>query len=788
MLSRFSIRLNIFFSFLFLVAAISTVFTVFEYLHITKAVSREVNKHGIDVIKTFGQLVAPHIFESDYVTVLDISNQIVEGSDIEFISIINTSGEVWLSTTDTVDKYQLPEKLQEISSDKNGSTHKIVSRKKKDSVEFIYPIYAIGKIEYFIISEISLEDISKTYPRRFKEVAVSVVCMMLLSSLLAYSIAKSLSQPIQNLVIGTEELAHGNFSHRIDIDSSDEIGRLSATFNSMAENLEKESSIRKRAETKLKEHRDDLGILVEKRTAELLKSEARLKTSEAKFRGLVESSNDLIWEVDREGIYTYISPQAVKILGYEPEDIVGKMIVDFIVPGDRDEIFLSFKKSVEKAVPIVAKGHTNLHKSGHQIILETSGSPFFNENGEVAGYRGIDRDITERHLAERDKKKLEEQLYQAQKMESIGRLAGGIAHDFNNILSAINGYAELCLIQMGEDQPLRKHIGVILESGQRAARLTEQLLAFGRRQIIRHELIDLNKEIVDTRKMLDRILGENIEIEIFQANDLWPVKAAHSQMEQVVMNLAVNARDAMPLGGHLTLETANVILDESYQKEHFDITPGNYVMLAISDNGVGIDEATKEHIFEPFYSTKKEGKGTGLGLATVYGIVKQNKGEIHVYSEPGKGSMFKIYLPRAEEYLDKEEGSAEREDINDNRGTEVILLVEDDQLVRNMCTVILSDLGYTLLEAENGEDALQVCSRFHGDIDLLLTDVVMPKMSGPDLAAKMQDLRPDIKVLFMSGYTENAIVKHGVLAEDINFIHKPITPKSLSRTVREVLG
>ena len=363
-----------------------------------------------------------------------------------------------------------------------------------------------------------------------------------------------------------------------------------------------------------------------------------------------------------------------------------------------------------------------------------------------------------------------------------------MAHDFNNILTVINGYAEICLMGMEDNQPLREEIEIIQQSGQRAARLTQQLLAFSRKQIVRQELLDLNREVDDTRKMLGRLLGEDIEIKIGHGKDLWLVKMDRSQMEQVVLNLAVNARDAMPSGGKLTIETANVSLDEAYMKTHYNITPGDYVMLAVSDNGQGIDEETRGNIFEPFFTTKEQGKGTGLGLAMIYGIIKQNNGEIQVYSEPSQGTTFKIYLPRVDEPIEKIEDVPSVEEISDNRGTETIMLVEDDDMVRKMSGDILTGLGYTVLDAENGEDALQVCSRSQGKVDLLLTDVVMPKMSGPELATKMQELCPETKVLFMSGYTENAIVKHGVLEDGVNFIPKPITPRSLSQAVRKVLG
>ncbi len=525
----------------------------------------------------------------------------------------------------------------------------------------------------------------------------------------------------------------------------------------------------------------ELEVRVTERTHEL-------RQSESKFRALVEDLSDWVWEVDAKGVYVYVSPRIHEILGFTPDEVIGKTPFDLMEQIEAERMIRIFGEYLEKQSSFKGIVNTNLHKDGSEVILESSGQPVFDEDGILTGYRGVDRDITEKQESIRQHKLLEEQLYEAQKMESIGRLAGGVAHDFNNILTAINGYAEICLMELDDGAPCRKEIQIISDAGQRATRLTQQLLAFSRRQIIRQEYIDLNKELDDVAKMLGRLIGEDVEIAFFKDEKLWKVKADRSQIEQVVLNLAINAGDAMPTGGKLTIETVNVTLDAEYIKTHYNIEPGDFVMLSISDTGYGMSRELKKHIFEPFFTTKETGKGTGLGLATVYGIIKQNNGEIIVYSEPGKGSTFKIYLPRAEEIPEEETtqlSKGEKESIS--KGTETIMLVEDDEMVRKMSVDILAGLGYTVLEAVNGEDAMQVSSRFHGNIDLLLTDVVMPKMSGVELAENMKQHCPDTKVLFMSGYTENAIVKHGVLADDVNFIHKPLTPKSLSKAVRKVL-
>jgi nitrogen-specific signal transduction histidine kinase/ActR/RegA family two-component response regulator len=382
------------------------------------------------------------------------------------------------------------------------------------------------------------------------------------------------------------------------------------------------------------------------------------------------------------------------------------------------------------------------------------------------------------------RRQLEDQLRQAQKMEAVGMLAGGVAHDFNNLLTIITGYSQLILNNLRPNDPNRHSAEQIMKAGERAAALTKQLLAFSRRQVLQPRVIDLNKLVSGLTIMLQRLIGEDIDLRLVLQPELGTVSADPGQIEQVIMNLVVNARDAMPKGGVLTIETNHVPLDEHYTNRHISVKPGAYIMLAVSDNGGGMDSATQARLFEPFFTTKSAGRGTGLGLSTVFGIVKQSGGSVDVYSEVGRGTTVKVYLPRVDQPVVVEPEKKARPAV---RGAETILVVEDDEMVRTLVRETLEREGYKLLEAPGPLEARSVADTFRGPIQLMITDVVMPKVSGRELATQMNKARPDMKILYMSGYTDNAVLASGILQKEVAFLQKPFTPAALSEKVREVL-
>jgi two-component system, cell cycle sensor histidine kinase and response regulator CckA len=400
------------------------------------------------------------------------------------------------------------------------------------------------------------------------------------------------------------------------------------------------------------------------------------------------------------------------------------------------------------------------------------------ESGRITEFIAFGQDTS----ARRD---LEARLRQSQKMEAVGRLAGGVAHDFNNLLTVITGYSERLLMGLADDDPLRKGAEAIKRSADRAASLTQQLLAFSRRQIMATKVLDLNTVVANMNKLLQRLIGEDVELVTRPASDLGRIKADPNQIEQVIMNLAVNSRDAMPQGGTLTIETSNVMLDKAYAARHLGLQPGPYVVLAVTDTGCGMDQETQSHLFEPFFTTKEQGKGTGLGLSTTYGIVKQSGGYIWVESEVGRGSTFRIYLPRIEEASDA--ASLVAEVRSAPHGSETILLVEDEEAVRHLLRDILRRYGYTVLEAENGPVAIELCKAFDGPIHLVVTDMVMPQLSGWEVADAVSALRPKARIIYMSGYIEHVVVEQRVLESGVAFLGKPFTPETLGRKVREVL-
>jgi PAS domain S-box-containing protein len=444
---------------------------------------------------------------------------------------------------------------------------------------------------------------------------------------------------------------------------------------------------------------------------------------------------------------------------------------DFLAAVDEGQAALRGEKEYDTEFRVV-------HPDGRVKSLQANAVVIRDADGKALRMIGINRDITER-------RSLEEQLRQSQKMEAVGRLAGGVAHDFNNLLTAIIGNVSLALMKLPLSDPAGDYLTEANKAAERATALVRQLLAFSRKQIIEPKVLDLNLLIADLNKMLVRLIGENIDLETVPGEDLGLVKVDAGQFEQVMVNLVVNARDAMPEGGKLLIETANVDLNEEYCVRHPYVQPGRFIMLAVSDTGHGMNKEVRKHIFEPFFTTKPRGSGTGLGLSTIYGVVKQSNGSIEVYSEVGKGTTFKIFLPRVEDTLEKARESGPRKELR--AGTETVLLVEDEEIVRGLCFRLLDRLGYKVLQASNGDEALEVARARGERIDLLMTDVVMPGMNGRELAERLVALHPETKVLFTSGYTEDAIVHHGVLEGGVSFIGKPYSPSELAKKVREIL-
>ncbi|MBI9074906.1 MAG: PAS domain S-box protein [Desulfatibacillum sp.] len=515
------------------------------------------------------------------------------------------------------------------------------------------------------------------------------------------------------------------------------------------------------------------------------RSENALKKSEEQLRTIFQAAknvsfiitNAIVDPKDPDLKILEFSPGAEEIFGYSREEVLGRPVSILHLPEDVKK-FAQAHQQMKEGKSGFSGEITLVRKSGEKFPALFSTYPLLDENGKMYAALGVSLDLKEQQ-------KLEAQLRQAQKMESVGRLAGGVAHDFNNMLSIILGNAEMVMEDMAPDNPFRANLIEIFNAAERSTNLTRQLLAFARKQTIAPKVLDLNKTLDNVLNMLKRLMGEDIELVWLPQKDLWRVKIDPSQVDQIMANLCINARDAINGVGKVTIETSNVVLNEEYCRDHAGYVPGNFVMIAVNDNGSGMDKETQEHLFEPFFTTKEMDKGTGLGLATVYGIIKQNNGFINVYSELGRGTTFTIYLPWHESSLVKKGASAPA--MPDARGNETILLVEDEKRILKMAATMLERLGYTVLMAGSPGQAIDIASKHAAEIDLLMTDVIMPDMNGRDLSRQIQALCPGLKVLFMSGYTANVIAHHGVLDQGVEFIHKPFSKQELAVKIREVL-
>lgn len=514
--------------------------------------------------------------------------------------------------------------------------------------------------------------------------------------------------------------------------------------------------------------------------------ETALAESQERYVQLAEQGRTFLWEVDATGLYTYLSPVCEKVIGYRPEELVGKKTFYAICPPEDRETNKKLGFGImERRETIMDLENRIVHKDGRIIWVASNGMTMLDSDGRPIGFRGADTDISEKKRAEEESKKLQAQLIQARKMESVGRLAGGVAHDFNNLLGVILGQTEIALDELGEDHPVHGILREIKQAAQRSTDLTRQLLAFARRQTIAPRVLDLNQTVDAVLPLLRRLVGDRVELSWTPDEDLWRVKVDPAQIDQILANLCLNARDAVGGKGRIEIQTSNAVLDEAYRDDHPGAVPGEYVLLSVADDGNGIQAEILDKIFEPFFSTKKPGEGTGLGLATVYGIVKQNQGYIEADSKPNRGTRMKVYLPR-EATVSDVEPTAEVPPPP-ARGEETILIAEDELAILRTATLILERLGYKVMAAASPAQALEWVRERPGEVDLLLTDVVMPEMNGRELAERVHQLDPRIGCLFMSGYTANVIDPEGRLQEDFHFIQKPFSMSSLAGKVREVL-
>lgn len=571
--------------------------------------------------------------------------------------------------------------------------------------------------------------------------------IFVITTLLGWRMTRTIGGRLQQLDAAVRALGRGEFRQRVNVGGHDEIGRLAQVFNDMSA-----------------------------RVSDLYET---LQRSEAQFRSLIENVSDFIIVLQADGTIRYASPSFERAA--EGGSVVGQNLLDLVTQEDHTEIekllaAVRAKGPQEEEMTPIKSEFRIRQRSGGLRTLEVSATNLL-EHPAVSGIVVNARDVTER-------RKLEEQLMQAQRMEAIGTLSGGVAHDFNNILTVILGHTEVLLHALQPSSPEYEHLKSVDEASRRASTLTRQLLAFSRKQVLQPKVFNLNSLIVDLDKMLRRLISEDIELETVTDPNLGATKADPGQIEQVVMNLVVNARDALKGDGRITIETANVTLDEEYVRSHTGARSGPHVMLAVSDTGEGISPEHLPLIFEPFFTTKEVGKGTGLGLSMVYGIVKQSGGNVWVYSQPGRGTTFKIYLPRVDE---PESVVAEPVRRAVTAGAETVLLVEDEPALRDLIKYALTGNGFTVLDVPSPADALALSRMHSGSLHLLLTDVIMPGMDGPALAKQVQKERPDIKILYMSGYATNFIMHDGVVDPGTNFLEKPFHPRTLLNKIREVL-
>jgi PAS domain S-box-containing protein len=750
-----SIRLKLTVFVILLLIFTALAFSIVTVKIMNKTILNEIIKRAETSSKSAAAVAAYSLVSGDS---LGMDHIIFKGkssnNDVEYMAIVDKKMRI-LAHSDIKKRGEVLKEAEGrvFKNDGDGTIVREIPFSKDKIFEISTPILFKGKSLGSVLVGVNKSVLLNAQSFARKRIFWVCASILLVAVIGVIGISILITRSIQELASGVEQLGQGKWGRSLRVYSRDELGKLTESFNKMSRTIMEQQE-------------------------EVFKYTRQLQT-------LSENAPFGMVMIDKDGTFKYINPKFRELFGYDLNDVPnGKTWFRKAYPDPtyRHHVISTWIDDLEgfksgekrpRTFTVTCKGGTEKIINFIPVQLETRENLIACE------------DITELKRAEEEKAVLQEQLRQSQKVEAIGRLAGGIAHDFNNLLTVIKGYSQLSSFELKEGDPLSVNIDEIQNAAERAASLTRQLLAFSRRQVMEMKVLDLNTLLRDLEKMLRRVIGEDIEMVIQLAEDLGRVRADVGQIEQVIMNLAVNAKDAMPSGGKLTIETANVELDESYARSHVDVRHGHYVMFSVSDTGVGMTPEVRERIFEPFFTTKERGKGTGLGLSTTYGIVKQSEGHIWVYSVQGKGTTFKIYLPRVNEPLEEIRKEVLKKELP--RGNETILIVEDEEEVRKLAGKILEKQGYRILETFNGDDALVACEKRKSPIHLMLADIIMPGMSGSELAKLLIPLYPEIKILYMSGYTDNAIVRHGVLEKGVNYIQKPFTMEGLARKVREVL-
>jgi PAS domain S-box-containing protein len=723
------------------------------------AIIHEIERRGTVLVRSLAAMSTDPFLVYNFTTLEQNVMRLAEEEDVEYAIILDLDGRVVAHSTQPD---RVGSVLTDPTSDRAGRAYgplvQEVTTGQGARYDFAYPLRVNeqrwGTVRVGL-SKLRMEaEIART---RF-ELILLAAATLAIGGLASALVARRIARPVRRLAAGVVAVSRGDLDQRIEPSTSDEIGRLASAFNDMADQL--------------LEQRNALATS----HRELSRRFSELSDLKGYTDNILSSLISGVITLDLRGRVTTLNPVAESLLECLLAEARGKPYAEAFARAP--EVVDLLMRTLATRVGTARASVTLERRDGRAVPAEVTTAPLRGGQGNALGVVAVVRDLT----AERQ---LEDQLRQAQKMEAVGRLAGGVAHDFNNLLTVISGRVQLLEIQLAPDDPTHRHITLIGNAADRATAVTRQLLAFSRKQLLQLEVIDLNAIVASLKTMLRHLIGEDVALVTILTSAPACIKADRGQLEQVLMNLAVNARDAMPQGGRLTIETKNVELDGVFAREHIGVQPGSHVLLTVSDTGVGIDPDTKAHLFEPFFTTKAPGKGTGLGLATVYGIVTQSGGCISVESERGRGATFRIYLPQVAAPAGPPEAGPSRP--QPAQGSETVLLVEDEEAVRSLVGEILQMHGYTVLEARHPGEALLLAERHPDPIHLLVTDVVMPQMGGHELAERLQSARPELRVIYMSGYPDDASVLRGVVETGSIFLPKPFTPDALAQRVREIL-